>query len=116
VEASEKVMDFCRENAVDDTVATRVAVAVEELCVNTAKYAYSSASRRVDIYIKINERTIILRVRDNGNIFNPTEYEDDSGKLISGLSMLRAISSNIEYNRVIGFNTTVINIDLEQKG
>ena len=116
VEASEKVMDFCRENAVDDTVATRVAVAVEELCVNTAKYAYSSASRRVDIYIKINERTIILRVRDNGNIFNPTEYEDDSGKLISGLSMLRAISSSIEYNRVIGFNTTVINIDLEQKG
>lgn len=116
VGASEKVMDFCRENAVDDTVATRVAVAVEELCVNTAKYAYSPASRQVDIYMKISEHEIILRVRDNGKIFNPTEYEDDSGKLISGLSMLRAISSNIEYNRVIGFNTTVINIDLEQKG
>ncbi|MBR2589898.1 MAG: ATP-binding protein [Clostridia bacterium] len=116
VDASKKVMDFCRENAVDETVATRVAVAVEELCVNTAKYAYSPASRKVDIFIKISEHSIILRVRDNGKIFNPTEYEDDSGKLISGLSMLRAISSSIEYNRVIGFNTTVINIDLAQKG
>lgn len=116
VDASAKVMEFCRENAVDDTVATRVAVAVEELCVNTAKYAYGPASRMVDIFIKINERTIILRVRDNGDIFNPTEYQDDTGQLISGLSMLRAISSSIEYNRVIGFNTTLINIDLEQKG
>lgn len=115
VQASEQVMEFCRNNGVDLSVATRIAVATEELCVNTAKYAYSPSSRNIDIFVKITQTTVILKLRDNGKIFNPTEYRDDTGKTISGIQMVRAICSNIEYNRVIGYNTTVLDIDLTRE-
>ena len=112
LEASEKVMVFCEKNGVDKTTATQLGVAVEELCVNTAKYAYSPQSKSIDIFVKISDKAVILKLRDNGKIFNPTEYRDDSGKSITGLEMVRAIASSVEYNRVIGYNTTVVNIDL----
>ena len=111
VDASEKVMAFCLENGTEQTLATQLAVATEELCVNTAKYAYSANSKAIDVYVKIEDKAAVLKLRDNGKIFNPTEYRDDTGKVITGLQMVRAVSSNIEYNRVIGFNTTVVTIE-----
>ena len=110
VEASDKAIAFCTENAVDKNTATLVGVAIEEMCVNTARYAYSQQSKNIDIFIKISEEKIILRLRDNGEIFNPTEYRDDSGKIITGLKTVRSICSEIEYTRVIGYNTTVLSI------
>lgn len=113
LEASEKVMAFCESNSVDKNYATLVAVAVEELCVNTARYAYSPQCKDIDVFIKISEEKIILRLRDNGKIFNPTEYVDDSGRIITGLKTVRSICSEIEYNRVIGYNTTVLSINTD---
>lgn len=113
LEASDKAIAFCKENAVDKNYATLVGVAIEELCVNTARYAYSPQCKNIDVFIKISEEKIILRLRDNGKIFNPTEYVDDSGKVITGLQMVRSISSEIEYTRVIGYNTTVLSIDIK---
>ena len=111
LEASDKAIAFCRSNSVDKNVATLVGVAIEELCVNTARYAYSPQCKNIDIFIKISEEKIILRLRDNGKIFNPTEYKDDSGKIITGLQMVRSICSEIDYTRVIGYNTTVLSIN-----
>ena len=110
VEASEKVMAFCKENGLDDSLATRLGVATEELCVNTAKYAYSPHAKAIDVFVKIGEKNVILKLRDNGKVFNPTEYQDDSGKVITGLQMVRDVTTNIEYNRVIGFNNTVVTV------
>ena len=111
VEASKAVVAFCAEHSLDETLASRLGVAAEELCVNTAKYARSSQSDKIDVYLKITDRSVILKLRDNGNIFNPTEYVDDSGKSITGLQMVRAVSSDIEYSRVIGFNVTVVTVE-----
>ena len=111
LKASQQVIDFCIENGVEESVANKLGVATEELCVNTAKYAYSKDSDCIDLYVKIAEKFIILKLRDNGNIFNPTEYIDDSGREITGLKMVRALSSKIEYSRVIGFNVTVVTVD-----
>lgn len=113
LEASKKVMAFCEKEGVNKTYATQIAVAVEELCVNTARYAYGPQSKKIDVFINISDEQIILRLRDNGKIFNPTEYKDNTGKIITGLSMVRAICSDIEYNRVIGYNTTVLTVNLK---
>lgn len=113
LEASEKAIAFCEANSVDKNYSTLVGVAIEELCVNTARYAYSPQCKNIDVLIKISEEKIILRLRDNGKIFNPTEYVDDSGKVITGLQMVRSICSEIEYTRVIGYNTTVLSIDVK---
>ncbi len=91
--------------------AYKIGISVEELCVNTARYAAGSKSDMIDIFLNITPEAVILKVRDNGKIFNPTEYINDSGEMITGLKLIREISSKIEYNRVIGFNTTIVTVD-----
>ena len=115
VEASRRVRDYCREKGVEEDAANRISVSVEELCVNTARYAAGSKSDMIDIFLNITPEAVILKVRDNGMIFNPTEYIDASGELITGLKLIRSISSRIEYNRVIGFNTTIVTVNRKKR-
>lgn len=110
-DAAHKTVDFCNENGVEANLSHDIGVAVEELCVNTAKYAAKTQSDSVDVYVKISDKSVILKLRDNGNIFNPTEYIDDSGREVTGLQLVRSLTSSIEYNRVIGFNVTVVTIN-----
>ena len=110
-DAAHKVVAFCRENGVEENLAHNIGVSAEELCVNTAQYAAKSQSDSVDIYVKVTDKSVILKLRDNGNIFNPTEYVDDSGREVTGLKLVRSLTSSIEYNRVIGFNVTVVTIN-----
>ena len=113
VDAAHKVVAFCEENGVEGEIAHRIGVSVEELCVNTAQYAASAKSDTVDIFLKITDEAVILNVRDNGKVFNPTEYIDDSGREVTGLKTVRDLSSRVDFNRVIGFNTTIVTINRE---
>ena len=110
-DAAHKVVAFCNEQGVEENLSHDIGVAAEELCVNTAQYAAKSQSDSVDVYVKVSEKSVILKLRDNGNIFNPTEYVDDTGREVTGLKLVRSLSSSIEYDRVIGFNVTVVTIN-----
>ena len=109
VEASKAVQHFCNENGIDGEIGSVLAVTTEELAVNAAKYAYKGKND-IDICLRILDDSIVLRFRDNGIIFNPTEYIDDSGREITGLSFVRKLTPDIAYNRVLGFNVTVVTI------
>ena len=111
MKASQTAIDYCRGKGVDENTAGIIGISVEELCVNTAKYASTAKSDMIDIFLKITPEAVVLKVRDNGKIFNPTEYIDNSGEMITGLKLVRTISSKIEYNRVIGFNTTIVTVN-----
>lgn len=111
LKASQTAIDYCRGKGVDENTAGIIGISVEELCVNTAKYASTAKSDMIDIFLKITPEAVVLKVRDNGKIFNPTEYIDNSGEMITGLKLVRTISSKIEYNRVIGFNTTIVTVN-----
>ena len=52
----------------------------------------------------------MLRIRDNGVIFNPTEFVDDSSNEVTGLKVLKKLPLKVEYNRVLGFNNTIITV------
>ena len=110
-DAAHKAVAFCEEQGVEKNLAHNIGVAVEELCVNTAKYAAKTQSDSVDVYIKVSDSAVVLRVRDNGNIFNPTEYKDDSGREVTGLSLVRSLTSSVDYNRVLGFNVTAVTVN-----
>ncbi len=110
-EAAKTVLAFCKENGVEGTLATAITVNTEELCQNIASYAKSAQSDTVDICLRIFADRLTLRIRDNGSFFNPTEYIDDSGQSITGLQLVRALSSAIEYNRILDFNVTTITVN-----
>ena len=108
-EVPRKIRQFCLESGVDQRIANALAVSAEELAVNAAKYAYKG-DNDIDICLRILEDKLVLRFRDNGAIFNPTEFIDDSGEEITGLSLARSLTPDISYNRVLGFNVTTVTV------
>ena len=57
-----------------------------------------------------------MRIRDNGIPFDPMDYTFDGDAYdIHGIEIVRRISSNISYVRVIDLNNTVIEINRSYK-
>lgn len=104
----EKIMAFLKENNIKKRICMFAAVAAEEMTVNSIKFG-GKASKWVDICVVINDNKLILRVRDKGVPFNPTEYEFDGDKFdISGIQLVKLISTHISYMRFANMNNTVI--------
>ena len=110
IKASEEAMSFCEKNSVPENIANIVGVTVEELCHNIATYASSGSADTVDVCVRILENKVNVRIRDSGNEFDPTDYIDNSGRQITGLELVRKLSSGINYNRILGFNVTNVTV------
>ncbi|MCR5099272.1 MAG: ATP-binding protein [Lachnospiraceae bacterium] len=108
VRASEETIRFLDQNGVEGKESNAFGVAAEELCVNISRYAKVSHKEQIDIFIRIREEGVLMKVRDCGILFNPTEFVEDTGEHTTGLSLIRALGCRIEYDRIMGFNTTVI--------
>ena len=111
IHASEEAMAFCEQNQVPENTVNAVGVTVEELCHNIAVYAATSGNNAVDVCVRVFPDKVNVRLRDNGAEFDPTDYIDNSGKRITGLELVRILSSTINYNRVLGFNVTNVAIN-----
>ncbi len=110
INASEEAMAFCVKNNVPESTVNAVGVTVEELCHNIATYARTSGNNAVDVCVRVMPDKVNVRLRDNGAEFDPTDYIDNSGKRITGLELVRMLSSSVNYNRVLGFNVTNVAI------
>lgn len=106
IRASEEAMKFCKEQNVPENTVNAIGVTVEELCHNIATYSKSKGNGAVDVCVRVMPGKVNVRLRDDGAEFDPTDYIDNSGKRITGLELVRMLSSSINYNRVLGFNVT----------
>ena len=106
IRASEEAMKFCKEQNVPENTVNAIGVTLEELCHNIATYSKSKGNGAVDVCVRVMPDKVNVRLRDNGAEFDPTDYIDNSGKRITGLELVRMLSSSINYNRVLGFNVT----------
>ncbi|MEE1017781.1 MAG: MATE family efflux transporter [Ruminococcus sp.] len=106
IRASEEAMKFCKEQHVPENTVNAIGVTVEELCHNIATYSKSKGNGAVDVCVRVMPDKVNVRLRDDGAEFDPTDYIDNSGKRITGLELVRMLSSSINYNRVLGFNVT----------
>ena len=101
------------KNAGRSTVeATRVGVALEEMVMNVATLAVERTAH-VDVRIKLTaEGRVIIVVRDDGTPFNPLLYRslDSEELLMDEIEVLNALAKDVQYNRVLGLNQTVIEI------
>jgi len=96
-------------------IITSVCIAVEEIFVNIADYAYKPDNGNVDISISTKEKTII-RFEDTGRPYNPLEQpspnldkplnEREIGGL--GVHMVRNIMDNVEYSHIENKNILVL--------
>ena len=116
VELSKKLIDFCVNNSIDKKTANIVGIAAEEITANILKYGYTDKSRNyIDVCLSKLDEKLILRIRDDGIPFNPTEYrqeDEGSGLMTGGINLVRSMSSAFKYMRTINLNNTIIEIKL----
>lgn len=94
---------------------TQIAIAVEEIFVNIANYAYNPEIGGVVIRVTVNDE-VVIEFEDKGVPYNPLEKEDpditaDSGdREIGGLGifMVKKIMDAVEYRHEYNNNLLVI--------
>ncbi|MDZ4172787.1 MAG: MATE family efflux transporter [Methanobacteriaceae archaeon] len=106
---SEKLINFAKENGINDKTALRIGMIIEEMAVNTIKYNDNNIEY-MDILSKIGEEEITISFKDSGVEFNPATYLPEEKGSFENIEVLQKIADNISYARVIGLNSTVITI------
>ena len=115
VEVSSCLMRSCEESGIPGDTAALIGVAAEELAVNISRYgSKNTRPEYIDINLSIIDGKLILRVRDDGVPFDPTEYKTDESDeyLMTGIEMIRRITSSVSYTRVLNMNNTVIEVSV----
>lgn len=112
---SEQLTKFALENGVANRESQIVGLASEEMVDNIVSYGYKKERRYyIDVSLKINKDSLILRIRDDGVPFDPTKYEFDNDENYStdGIQLISNLVNKISYMRVLSLNNTIFEISL----
>lgn len=103
----------------------QVNLALEEVLVNIAKYAYKDGNGMIDIAYEINEDKLKVVIKDKGIAFNPLNKEDPDltssigERQIGGLGiyLLKKMVDELKYQRIDNENVLEFTkiIELEEK-
>ena len=105
-----------KEWSVPESEIRQILVIIEELFSNIVRFAYNDQQEhKVDIKLTSRNHEIEIEIVDDGIPFNPLNHENsrlsdpatsDAGGM--GLTLIRAFSSNIAYQRNSGQNHLTI--------
>jgi sigma-B regulation protein RsbU (phosphoserine phosphatase) len=128
IDRLEEVQTFIEANldaaACPDSVKKQIELAVEEIFVNIANYAYSPATGDVEISCVPSGESVLITFSDAGKRYNPLEHEDpDIGlpageRPVGGLGILivKRLMNTIQYTYEAGRNRFVIGKSWRQSG
>lgn len=122
VENLELVTDFINEqlesNGCSAALAAQVDLAVEEIYVNIAHYAYHPAPGSATIRCGVggNPLSVVIEFLDEGRPYNPLEKEDPDITLCAeeravgglGIFMVKNLMDDIRYEHIDGKNILTI--------
>lgn len=108
-----KDLEFLKnEWVISDSEIRQILVIIEELFSNIIRYAFEDKQEHIiDIKLDYSDSQIEIEIIDDGIPFNPLEYElgamtdpasSDAGGM--GLTLIRAFSSKVSYQRNSGRN------------
>ena len=119
VENIDKVIDFVNaeleRNGCPPELLNHIDLAVEEIFVNIANYAYTPTSGDATINITVGEDAVI-RFEDSGKFFNPLEHPDpDLDKPLMereigglGIVFVKKTMDKVDYRRIGNKNVLTI--------
>ncbi len=119
ITVEEFVNYFCKDiNLTDDQLAN-VLLAVTEATTNAIIHANKcDQSKMVTINVKVNETKLVVKVKDEGEGFDPADIPDptepenllnESGR---GVFLMRVYMDNVEYNRTPSGMETILTLNL----
>jgi len=125
IKSLDKVIDFVHEelerNICSAKLLGNIVLAVEEVFVNIANYAYQPSSGSVALSIEIGEEAVI-RFEDTGKPYNPLDHptpdilkplmEREIGGL--GIFLVKTIMDKVDYMRIDDNNVFVMTKKLSE--
>lgn len=102
------VSKFLRQRPISPKTAYVVSLMLEEIITNIVKYAYDdSESRDIDIGLTIDDKTVVIRIQDDGRKFDPSGFpEPDTSLPVEkrtdgglGIHLVRKMSESMKYWR-----------------
>ena len=114
---SQEVETYALKHGVSFRDASMIALGAEEMVANIIEYGYKIKNHHyyIDVTLKIVDDKMILMIKDDGIVFDPTQYkEDEEGFSTSGILLVRKIVDKISYTRVLNTNNTSIEIYLSK--
>ncbi len=85
----------------------------EENAINISRYGYDKVKKPyIDINLSHDGEQWILRIRDDGIPFDPTQYqpEEENKFLLGGINVIKGLARNFTYTRVLNMNNTIIEV------
>lgn len=117
VSVSETLIECCIDNGIDGKNSNIIGIAAEEIAVNISRYGYKRMKRNyIDINLSMSDDRLILRIRDDGEPFDPTQYKPEEEGLfrLGGINMIKNTATKLSYIRVLNMNNTIIELDIKQ--
>ena len=113
---SEEIKQYALKHNVSNRDATMIALGAEEMVANIIEYGYKFKNHHyyIDVTLKIIEDKMLLTIKDDGVVFDPTQYQENEQEFsTSGIILVRKIVDKISYTRVLNTNNTLIEIYLK---
>ena len=114
---SQEIESYALKHNASFRDASMIALGAEEMVANIIEYGYKIKNHHyyIDVTLKIIEDKMILTIKDDGIVFDPTEYKEaEEGFSTSGILLVRKIVDKISYTRVLNTNNTSIEIYLSK--
>ena len=118
MDASERVIRFCRDRGADARHTMPIGLCVEEIGVNIIKYGFTGNDRTdrrkhaIDVRVVVEEDREYLRIRDNCANFDPLKYVDlhrnDDPASHIGLRMVMGVVKEAVYVNSLGLNNLTL--------
>jgi len=117
-QAAREVTEFAKAHDVSNRDAQVLGFACEEMITNIIRYGYKrQCPKSIDVNVKVDESQVLMRIRDDGMPFDPTEYkyEESEQYLTGGIAMMLGLVDETSYMRVLNMNNTVFKINIGEK-
>ena len=108
---SEKIFDYGKKRNIDEKLMVEISLCIEEIGGNVIRHAFKPGQKRwFDLLIFEKGDSLIIRLRDNGKAFDPTQYlltrPDDTEHY--GIRLIQGMAEKIEYRRSLDLNNLMI--------
>ena len=113
---SQEIEEYALKHNVSVRDASMIALGAEEIVANIIQYGYKIKNHHyyIDVTLKIVEDKMILTIKDDGIVFDPTQYQEHEEEFsTSGILLVKKIVDKISYTRVLNTNNTSIEIYLK---
>lgn len=100
---------------IDKKLLNEISLCIEEMAGNVVRHAFKPGEKRwFDVLILDKPESVVIRLRDNGAAFDPSNYlntpEAAEGMESFGIKMILRIADKFDYSRSMGLNVLMISL------